>query len=605
MPCSGPLKPGPDPADNGKGRLMDRSTDEAPHASVRAQDRGVGVAACHQRLLAALLSTSDASAALSAVCHEVAAIVGCDRVQIWRGDLRQRTMHATVAVGYDAIDAERVRALSVPMHGLAFESDFLERKYLPLGHADVVSDFATTLFAEFGIRASAFALVERGERILGALQLSWCGTPTPAFPDRELIDVVRAYTAIAVDMHARTDEAVQTATILSETAMLLASIHDPMALMETVARRITDAIGCDAGVVHLIDEEGQLFRFSAGAGPAALVDALRQIEGNPEHFGQLLAASEDDLIEFPDLRADPRMGTHAMAANAASFMSVPLRRGDRLIGSMTLVYAERTGRFARRQVTLAKGLAHHAVVALETARLVRSLEEANRVKSDFVAAVSHDLRTPIHILVGYADMLLDGAAGPLVPEQRELVDNIRERSLQFKDLVDGILAVARLDAQRGRALAAPIRLDQLCASIARELDDRRAPGVALRVRAKSVLVEVDAPKVRMILRNLVSNALKFTTAGAVTMVADSDGTSIRLQVSDTGPGIDPAERAGIFEMFHQGAAGRRAGGSGLGLGLYLVRRLSQVMGGTARLLEADPGKTRFEVILPLRPPPAA
>jgi len=196
-------------------------------------------------------------------------------------------------------------------------------------------------------------------------------------------------------------------------------------------------------------------------------------------------------------------------------------------------------------------------------------------------------------------MLLDGAAGDLVPAQTELVDQIRERALQFKDLVDGILAVARLDAQRGLALAAPIRLDQLCTSVARELDDRKAPGVALRVRARAVSLEVDAPKVRMILRNLVSNALKFTTSGAVTVIAEVENQTLRLRVSDTGPGIDPAERAGIFEMFHQGAAGRRAGGSGLGLGLYLVRRLSQVMGGTARLLEGDPGRTCFEILLPL------
>jgi signal transduction histidine kinase len=239
------------------------------------------------------------------------------------------------------------------------------------------------------------------------------------------------------------------------------------------------------------------------------------------------------------------------------------------------------------------------VIALETARLVRSLEEANRVKSDFVAAVSHDLRTPIHVLVGYADMLLEGAIGELTAEQRDLVDRMRERALQFRDLVDGILAVARLDAQRGVALFAPIRLDQLCSSVLRELEDRRPPALAVRFRARSVTVETDAPKVRMILRNLVANALKFTTAGEVFVAAEVQETTLCLRVSDTGPGIAPAERAGIFEMFHQGAAGRQAGGSGLGLGLYLVRRVAQILGGTVRLVEADPGKTVFEVMLPL------
>jgi signal transduction histidine kinase len=561
--------------------------------------------AIHARLAAALASTSDARAALGAVCREIAALVGCDRVQIWRGDLRQRTMFAPIAVGYDAIDTERLRTLRVPMTGLALAPDFMARKYLPLSHVDGLDHLGVLMFGEFGIRAAALVLVERAERVLGALQLSWCDTPTPRFPEPAVVEVIRLYAALAVDMHARTEEALQTAESLSETAMLLASIHDPDILLETLARRIAESIGSDLGAVYLIDEDTGCLRFAAGFGPSGPLESLRAMAGNPARFAALLAAAEDDVVEFPDVGSVPQLAPHPLVHGIASCLNVPLRRGDRLVGSLTLAYTDRVGHFARRQVALAKGLAPHAVVALETARLVRSLEEANRMKSDFVAAVSHDLRTPIHILVGYADMLLDDATTPLAPEQRDLVDRIRERSLQFRDLVDGILAVARLDAQRGHALAAPIRLDHLCGSVLRELDDRRAPGVALRFRALSTSVEVDAPKVRMILRNLVSNALKFTTAGEVVVAAEVEAGVLRLRVSDTGPGIDAVEHGSIFEMFHQGSAARRAGGSGLGLGLYLVRRLAHVLGGTARLVESTPGRTLFEVMVPLPPPPSA
>jgi signal transduction histidine kinase len=563
-------------------------------------------AACHRRLAAALLSTSDAATALSALCQEIAALVGCDRVQIWRGDVRQLTMHAPIAVGYDAIDAERIRNARLPMHGMPLAPDFVERKYLTISHADELGDFGVVLFADYGIRAAAFVLVERAERVLGALQLSWCGTPTPSYPDRGVVEVIRTYAALGVDMHARTDEAQQTATTLSETAMLLASIHDPDVLLQNMARRIADATGCDIGAVHLLDETTGLLRFAAGVGPDESVEALRRIDGRADVFATFL--TEDDVVEFPEVSADARIPAGALGPGVASTLGVPLRRGAHLTGVLTIGYSDRVGRFARRQVALAKGLAHHAVIALETARLVRSLEEANRVKSDFVAAVSHDLRTPIHVLVGYADMLLDGATGELTAEQRDLVDRMRERAFQFRDLVDGILAVARLDAQRGVALYAPIRLDQLCSAVLRELEDRRPQAVAVRFRARSITVETDAPKVRMILRNLVANALKFTTAGEVFVAAEVQEKTLLLRVCDTGPGIAPPERAGIFEMFHQGAAGRQAGGSGLGLGLYLVRRVAQILGGTVRLVEADPGKTVFEVTLPLGAedaPPAA
>ena len=94
-------------------------------------------------------------------------------------------------------------------------------------------------------------------------------------------------------------------------------------------------------------------------------------------------------------------------------------------------------------------------------------------------------------------------------------------------------------------------------------------------------------------------------AGEVVVAAEVDAGVLRLRVSDTGPGIDAVEHGSIFEMFHQGSAARRAGGSGLGLGLYIVRRLAHVLGGTARLVESTPGRTLFEVMVPLPPPPSA
>jgi signal transduction histidine kinase len=555
----------------------------------------------HERLLSALLATTDSRDALANVCRQIRTLAGCDRVQIWRGDIRQRTMHTPIAIGYDAADVARLLAAQLPMEGMPLAPDFLARKSIEISHADELDDVGGQMFRDFGNRAAMLVLLERGERILGALQLSWVDTQTPKFPAAELVAVIGSYASLAIDIHARTDEALQTASTLSDTAMALASIHDPDELLATIARKIADATGCDLGIVYLVDEDTGLMRFAAGSGEPEELAAMARATGQPDLFEQFLAAGEDDVVEFADVRTDPRLRGFTITGRVASCVVIPLRRRGQITGALGLAYRERTGRFVRRQLALAKGLALHAVVALETARLIRSLEETNRVKSDFVAAVSHDLRTPIHILVGYADMLLDGTGGDLSPQQRELVSNIRERSLHFRDLVDGILAVARLDAQRGSDLRSPVDLAHLCRDLAREFADRQSPGVGLVWTATPTTVEIDGPKVRMILRNLISNALKFTVAGRVAFAADADGATLHLRVTDTGPGIAPDERDTMFEMFHQGAAGRRAGGSGLGLGLYLVRRLARVLGGTAELREADPGRTTFEVHLPLAP----
>lgn len=559
------------------------------------------IADAHTRLVSALVATTDSHAALDNVCRQIHDLAGCDRVQIWRGDIRQRTMHTVIAVGYDQADLARVLAARLPMEGMPLAPDFLDRKVLEISHAHELDDVGRQMFRDFGVRAALLVLLERGDRILGALQLSWVGTPTPVFPGSDLTAVLGSYASLAIDIHARTDEALQTASTLSDTAMVLASIRDPDELLASLARKIADATGCDLGMVYLVDHDSGLMRFAAGAGEPAELAAMARASGRPELFEQLLATSEDDVVEFADVRTDPRLKSFTITGRVSSCLIIPLRRRGQITGALGLAYRERTGRFVRRQLALAKGLALHAVIALETARLIRSLEETNRVKSDFVAAVSHDLRTPIHILVGYTDMLLDGTGGELAAEQRELVSSIRERALHFRDLVDGILAVARLDAQRGSDLRSPVDLAHLCRDLAREFADRQSPGVGLVWTAAPTTVEIDGPKVRMILRNLISNALKFTVAGRVAFAADVEGTTLHLRVTDTGPGIAPDERDTIFEMFHQGAAGRRAGGSGLGLGLYLVRRLARVLGGTAELREAEPGRTTFEVHIPLAP----
>lgn len=554
----------------------------------------------HERLSAALAGAADSRAALRALCDAVRQLAGCDRVQVWRGDLRQMTMGVLIAVGYDAPESARIAALSVPMAGMPLAPDFLERKYLTMSDVRHGGGPGELLYGAFGIQAAAFLLLERAGRVLGAMQLSWCSTPTPSFPSPDVAAVVRRYAGLAVDIHARTDEALQVATTLSDTAMLLSQIHEPEALLEAMAGKITEAIGCDWGAVHLLAPQEAVYRYVAGAGPAAVVAHLGGTAGPHAAVEQAFARAEDGFIEMPDAAAVPALRGYLPAGLVSSYVSLPLRREGVLIGLLSLGYVERTGRFSRRQIALARGLAHHAVAALENARLVRSLRDVNQMKSDFVAAVSHDLRTPLHILIGYNDMLLEGVAGDLQPPQRDLVGRVRDCCGRFLDLIEDILEVARLDAGADRRHTTRVELAGICRALAAEVEQLRQPEVALRWTATPGAIEADAPKVKMILRNLVTNALKFTTAGHVAMAAlAGDDGRLTLRVADTGPGISAEEASRVFEMFQQGVAGRRAGG--LGLGLYLVKRLADVLGGSVMLVSGDPGNTVFEVTVPAAP----
>lgn len=551
-------------------------------------------------LAAALASGDDARAALGAVCETVRELLPCDRVQVWRGDVRQAAMRTMLSSGYPEAQARRLEEIAVPMRRVrVLDEGFLTDKVRLVTRADPAADAGSEMFDGFGIEAALFLLLERGDHMLGALQLSWCGGADVRLPGSEILEAIRLHASLAVDFLARTDDALRLSTNLSETATLLASIHDPDVLLQAMAAKVAEAVGCDWASVHLLDGDGpELTRVALHGFATPPIERFSSASAL-EWVAKAIAASDDGVLEVPDVRSVAELTPYVGAVEISSYLAVPLREDDRLVGMLTIGYRRYSGRFARRQIALAKGLAHHALIALRNARLVRSLREANQVKADFIAAVSHDLRTPLHVLIGYSAMLLEGAAGGLNGEQRALVTRMHDCSVHFLDMINGVLGLGRLESGVDRVSIAGVALDALCADILREVEYLRRPEVELRCDADALVVESDRGKLSTILRNLVTNALKFTNHGFVAIEAHgTEGGGFVLRVRDTGPGIAAQERPKIFEMFRQGAAGLRAGGSGLGLGLYLVKRLTDMLGGEVELLSPDGGETVFEVRIP-------
>ncbi|HEY8516801.1 MAG TPA: GAF domain-containing sensor histidine kinase [Candidatus Binatia bacterium] len=549
------------------------------------------------RLAGALVAHNEPRTALQALCETVRELTGCDRVQIWRGDLRQMSIFTLIAAGYSPEEEERLHQLLVPMRETPVANErFITEKVSLVHRAKTVTPFAWPIFEQFGIESAMFVLLERGPRIIGALQMSWCDADRVRVPDRAAIEVIRTMAALGVDFVARTDDATGLSQNLSETATLLARMHDPDELLGALAAKVAEAVGCDWAAVHLMDEGSSEMRRVAVHGVPAPPDDQPASGEILAWVEQCIAESDDGVLEIPDVRKVPEIAEYVADVPISSYFAVPLVEDGKLVGLMTLGYLERTGRFARRQISLAKGLAKHALVALRNARLVRSLQEANQVKADFIAAVSHDLRTPLHVLIGYNAMLLEGAAGPLSEEQRQLVARMYDCSVHFLDLINGVLNVGRVEAGFDHVVLSDVKLNELCAEIVHEVEYLRKPDVELCCDAPAVTVRSDSGKLATILRNLVTNALKFTTSGLVAVEVEVRDGQIVMRVRDTGPGIPPEERPKVFEMFRQGSAGLRAGGSGLGLGLYLVKRLAAMLGGTVELLSGN--ETVFEVRIP-------
>ncbi|MGI5241321.1 ATP-binding protein [Dactylosporangium sp. CA-139066] len=246
---------------------------------------------------------------------------------------------------------------------------------------------------------------------------------------------------------------------------------------------------------------------------------------------------------------------------------------------------------------------NQGVVALYAELDERSaqLREANEAKSRFLANVSHELRAPVTAIIGLTRLLLDPRSEPLSGEQTHQLELVQGSAADLLARVNDLLDLAKAESGRIEPAWGPVDLAAVFGQLRGTLRPLARPDVQLEVSEPPVADLVsDEMLLTQILRNLLTNALKFTDAGSVGMSGWVDGERLRIAVADTGIGIPYAEQARVFEEFHQVRGARQAGGTGLGL--PYARRLAALLGGALSLV-SEPGEgSTFTLELPLRPP---
>ncbi|MBI1814906.1 MAG: HAMP domain-containing histidine kinase [Deltaproteobacteria bacterium] len=229
------------------------------------------------------------------------------------------------------------------------------------------------------------------------------------------------------------------------------------------------------------------------------------------------------------------------------------------------------------------------------------LQAAGRARTDLLTGLSHDMRTPLTVVMGYADVLAEQG---LPSDAGHAVRSIAREARQLLYLADGVLDLARLEDGRlplhRETFAVHEALDPLRETTADLVRERL---VHLQWDIPSHLVlDSDAGKVREIARNLLSNAAKFTREGEIRLVASARDGGIEITVTDTGVGIAPDQLAAIFDPFHQVAPGNGPQRGGVGFGLYLVQLLVSMLGGRIAVESAPEAGSTFRVWPPLHPP---
>ena len=230
----------------------------------------------------------------------------------------------------------------------------------------------------------------------------------------------------------------------------------------------------------------------------------------------------------------------------------------------------------------------------------RSAEEANRMKSEFLANMSHELRTPLNGILGFAELLEDELEDP---SQREYAQTIRVSGEHLLRLVTDVLDLAKIEAGRMDFDLAPIALPELLREIvATQRGQAQKKGLSIELVEDGLPQSVfaDGGRLRQVMLNLTSNALKFTDHGGVTVRAalDPGGQRVRIEVQDSGIGILPEEQELVFEKFRQSAVFMTRNHEGTGLGLTLAKQLVDHMGGEIGVASTPGAGTTFHVVLP-------
>jgi signal transduction histidine kinase/ActR/RegA family two-component response regulator len=275
-----------------------------------------------------------------------------------------------------------------------------------------------------------------------------------------------------------------------------------------------------------------------------------------------------------------------------SAMVVPIRTSGDVVGAITFMAAgDAARRFAPGDLALAEEVALRAGVAVENARLYTAAQRANRLKDEFLATLSHELRTPLNAVLGWARMLEEGHVSP--ERLPHAVGIIRRNAEAQARLISDILDVARITSNKLHLDLQPVDVsDTIRLAVDAIESQARSQGVRVIVTAEPGLTaRADPARLQQMAWNLLSNAVKFTPAGGdVRADVRSFGNRIRVQVSDTGVGIERDFLPQLFERFRQGDASSTRAHGGLGLGLAITRHLVELHGGTVEAASAGPGR---------------
>jgi GAF domain-containing protein len=446
------------------------------------------------------------------------------------------------------------------------------------------------------------------------------------FSDEEVdfLSTLAGQAAIAIHNSQLYEEARTREAQLQESNRMLSALHAVAAtasqsldldrVLESAIGKITDIFQFDASQIHIYDECLEELRLRAGferyPDRFATVQTIRRGQGI---IGKV-AQSGKSLI-FEDVQTDPlyrrlSQSKTSIQSGYRLFAVFPIRGKLKNLGTLACIGID-PRKLTLSEIQLLEALADQIAVAIESSELykqlkqkIEELELANKVKDEFLSVMSHELRTPLNVVMGYTAMIKDEMLGTVNPEQKKALEKVILRSSELLNMITSILYATSIEAKEVRVQNSQFALSDLLDELSRSYKISLTKPITLKWDCPSNLPALtsDREKLRFVLQKIIDNATKFTETGGVTISAGLRESSLRdakappvarnwleIKVADTGVGIAKEKLPIIFQKFRQADSTETRRYGGVGLGLYIAKQFTDLIGGKIEV-DTEEGK---------------
>jgi len=394
--------------------------------------------------------------------------------------------------------------------------------------------------------------------------------------------------------------------LMVQVSRTLTSTLDLEPLLQLIISTAADLVGSKSASIVLQSLQTGALVFRAASGPKSdhLIGMEVPIEGSIA--GTVFKTSQPLIVQ--ETESDPRHYDgvdRAIESKTQSILAVPMIFKERTIGVLEAINKLDDGLYDDHDVQILSTLAAQAAVAIENARLITELQQANdqlarldQLKSDFIAIASHELRTPLALILGYATFLREEADS----KSSEQLDQVLQSAQQLQGLIEDMVNLTHLESGSVALSWSEFNLQsvvQEAITIHRQLADAKSLEIIPNLPATGARVHADREKIGIVMNNLLNNAIKFTPQnGRVQISMQLQTGTVTVSVTDTGIGIPENELERIFDRFHQVEPHLTRQHGGMGLGLSIAGGIIKLHGGHIWAESVQGHGSRFTFTLP-------